>query len=93
MKLHLAISVALILGLSGLGYRYVVAPLQHEIRVKEAEVEQAREAQRVADAYVEGANKRRADMDQRIEAALTGQFGGCADAPIDPALLRAVGGL
>lgn len=93
MRLQLAISFAIFIALSVAGYRYIVAPLKQEIRVKEAEIEQAREAQKVADAYVDGANKRAADMDLKIEAALTGQFGGCADAPIDPALLRAVGGL
>lgn len=93
MKLQLAILGVALIGLSGLGYRYVVAPLKAEIRQAEADLEQAREAQRVADAYVLGAERRAADLTGRIETALTGTYGGCADAPIDPALLRAVNGL
>ncbi len=95
MRLTAAIGVVLaLIAAGGLGVnRYVVAPLKEKIRFKDAQIEQAREAQRVADEYVFEANKRAAELDSRVEAALTETYGGCADAPIDPALLRAVGGL
>lgn len=93
MKAYAVIALCVVMAAGWTINRFVVAPLKAEIRQAQADLERAREAQRVADAYVLGAERREADLNGRIEAALTGTYGGCADAPIDPALLRAVNGL
>lgn len=93
MKFQAVVGVALMIAAGWGANRIFIEPLKSELRTAKEAVLQAREAQRVSDAYVDGANKRAAKLNSRIEAALTETYGGCADAPIDPDLLRDVGGL
>lgn len=67
--------------------------LEASVTVLELSRAQALAAQKAADALAETQRRRAVAFQLQIENVLTTKYGGCADAAIDPDLLRDLGGV
>ncbi|MBW4710748.1 hypothetical protein KX928_23405 [Roseobacter sp. YSTF-M11] len=74
------------------GLRTEKARLEGNVQTLADSAAQAREAQAVAEAYRQGAEQASAVLSRQVETILTTDYGGCADAEIDPALLLDLSG-
>jgi uncharacterized protein HemX len=96
IKYVIAVMAAIIIGISAFSFyqRTTITELNSEnvtlernLKVKQSEIENARLAIDVADAYTKRAQERQSELSAEIEKILNTKLGGCADEAIDPRLL------